>query len=293
MTIFNVHIYREMRLVYGGIEANSHEEAAAIARDKPTDDADSIDDCDGETLAALVDVQGDEEYRQSRTIDFEEERLRKAAPKMLAALEMASNYLGDDLDQSDETEVRVFTAIRAAIAEATGLRLSSEPPPTAGYFVGASGRRYGYAEIAGRIGAEAPHTLGQHIFVQLEAIGLLEEMQNGTTPCGLPLTFASALPPSDPPTTLKLTRELADRMFHPSRDVVYGPHSFYSAENDSEVEWTHPDEHYVISFNRASETFTGRYYDWDDEKQDWVDTEPMTAEQIRECIERNRLLFAR
>ncbi len=82
MTIFNVHIYREMRLVYGGIEANSHEEAAAIARDRLTDDADSIKDCDGETTAALVDVQGDEEYRHSRTIDFEEERLRKAAPKM-------------------------------------------------------------------------------------------------------------------------------------------------------------------------------------------------------------------
>ena len=63
MTIYNMHIYREMRLVFGGIEADSHEAAAAIARDKPTDQADSIDDCDGETLAALVDVAGDEEYQ--------------------------------------------------------------------------------------------------------------------------------------------------------------------------------------------------------------------------------------
>ena len=59
-----------------------------------------------------------------------------------------------------------------------------------GYFIGACGTRYAYADIADRIRKEAPHTLGQHIFVQLEAIGLLEEMQNGTTPCGLPFTFA-------------------------------------------------------------------------------------------------------
>jgi hypothetical protein len=85
-TTYNVHIYREMKLVFGGIDADSHEAAAAIARDKPTEQADSIDDCDGETLAALVDVAGDEEYAQSRTIDFEIERQRKAATKLLATL---------------------------------------------------------------------------------------------------------------------------------------------------------------------------------------------------------------
>jgi hypothetical protein len=62
------------------------------------------------------------------------------------------------------------------------------------YFRGPSGTRYTYADIADRIRREAPQTLGKHIFVQLEAIGLLEEMQNGTTPCGLPFTFAEAAP---------------------------------------------------------------------------------------------------
>ena len=83
---YNVHIYREMRLVFGGIEADTPEAAASIARDKPTDEADSIDDCDGETLGALVDVQGDEDYEDSQFIDFEAEQQRKAAPRMLAAL---------------------------------------------------------------------------------------------------------------------------------------------------------------------------------------------------------------
>jgi hypothetical protein len=122
---YNVHIYREMRLVFGGIEADTPEAAASIARDKPTGEADSIDDCEGETLSALVDVQGDEDYEDSRFIDFDKERLRKAAGVMLNALQMASNYLGDDLDESDETELRVFRSIRAAIAEAE----APCPPP--------------------------------------------------------------------------------------------------------------------------------------------------------------------
>jgi hypothetical protein len=85
---YNVHIYREMRLVFGGIEADTPEAAATIARDKPTEEADSIDDCEGETLSALVDLAGDEEYEQSRSISFEEERLRRASPALLAARQM-------------------------------------------------------------------------------------------------------------------------------------------------------------------------------------------------------------
>ena len=89
MTLYNVHIYREMRLAFEGIKAESHEEAAAIARDKLTVDADAIDDCEGVTLAALVDVAGDEQYEQSRIIDFETQRLLNAAPVMLESLRRA------------------------------------------------------------------------------------------------------------------------------------------------------------------------------------------------------------
>jgi hypothetical protein len=59
-----------------------------------------------------------------------------------------------------------------------------------GYFLGAAGTRYDYSDIADRIRRDAPHTLGEHIFVQLRAICLYQEFLNGTTPCGLPLTFA-------------------------------------------------------------------------------------------------------
>ncbi len=81
MTLYNVHIYREMRLVFGGIEADTDETAAAIARDKPTGDADEIDDCDGETFYACVDVRATSEYEQSRWIDFEPERAAQGRPE--------------------------------------------------------------------------------------------------------------------------------------------------------------------------------------------------------------------
>ena len=59
------------------------------------------------------------------------------------------------------------------------------------YFIGKAGRRYRYADIARLVCEKAPETLGKHIFAQLAALGLLEEMQGGVTPCRLPFTFAS------------------------------------------------------------------------------------------------------
>jgi hypothetical protein len=127
MTEYIVHIYREMRLTYTGIEADTPEAAAVITRGKPTDDADNVEDCDGENLAALVDVAGDKDYSQSRFIDFEGEKQRKAASKLLEAVRMAENYLADDLDQDDETEMRIFKAICNARAEATAASIPLEP----------------------------------------------------------------------------------------------------------------------------------------------------------------------
>ena len=92
MTLYNVHIYREMRLFFPGIKAATPEEAAKMAGDKPTDDADEIQNCEGETFAALVDVVGDDQYEQSVMIDFEAERLRKAGQDLLEALQ---DLLGD------------------------------------------------------------------------------------------------------------------------------------------------------------------------------------------------------
>ena len=100
MTTYTVHIHREMRFGFGGIEAASHEEAAAIAREMPTEYADESDDRDGEIFYALVEVNGHKQQEQSRIIDFEPERLRLAAPKLLAACRM----IVDRWEQGDLAE---------------------------------------------------------------------------------------------------------------------------------------------------------------------------------------------
>jgi hypothetical protein len=88
-----------------------------------------------------------------------------------------------------------------------------------GYFFGATGTRYAYSDIADRIRREAPHTLGKHIFVQLKAIGLRDEMTNGTTPCGLPFTFAAApCPLLISPGSPLIEGKLYLRLYHGRKD---------------------------------------------------------------------------
>jgi hypothetical protein len=98
MKILAIHIYREMRLRFDSIEADTSEAAAEKAKHMLLEDAADFDECDGETFAALVDVQGDENYEHSRVIDFEAERHRKAAPKFLKAIEQMARLKMDGED---------------------------------------------------------------------------------------------------------------------------------------------------------------------------------------------------
>ena len=83
---YNVHIYREMRLRFDGIRASSPEAAAKAADSLPTSEAGDIEDCDGESLSALVDVEGDGDFVNSRSLDFESGRKLKARERLLDAL---------------------------------------------------------------------------------------------------------------------------------------------------------------------------------------------------------------
>jgi hypothetical protein len=97
MQTYNVHIYREMRLYFPGIQAESHEAASRIAADKCTDEADYVEDCQGENLSALVDVEGDAEYLHTRMIDFQPALLCDNAPDPLKAMETL-------IEKSDDLE---------------------------------------------------------------------------------------------------------------------------------------------------------------------------------------------
>jgi hypothetical protein len=126
MTIYNVHIYREMRLYFPGIEAATDDEAARIAAAKLTADAEYTEDCDGDNLAALVDVVGDDEFEHSVTIDFEHEKIRKAALDLLEAIPPLIGLVHRLLPahaQSDSTLDNLPEVIqaRAALARATAI----------------------------------------------------------------------------------------------------------------------------------------------------------------------------
>lgn len=95
---YRVHVYREMRLSYSDIFAASHEEAAKLAAAKSSDAADLIEDCDGESFAALVDVQDDPDYSDSKTIEFPATLLRNNALALLRALEMSEQAIEEATD---------------------------------------------------------------------------------------------------------------------------------------------------------------------------------------------------
>ena len=57
------------------------------------------------------------------------------------------------------------------------------------YFIGASGGKHYYVAIAALIRALHPELRGEHITEQLLALGLHNEIMNGTTPYMLPYSF--------------------------------------------------------------------------------------------------------
>lgn len=71
MPVYNVHLYREMRLYFPGIEAETPRGAITIADAKQSVHADAIEECDAATISALVDIDGDHDYQHSQMIDLD------------------------------------------------------------------------------------------------------------------------------------------------------------------------------------------------------------------------------
>lgn len=132
MSTYTVHLYREMCLTFTGVASDTPEGAAALAYDAAGESATRWQDWEGETFAALVDLDGDEEFEHSRVIDFPEGRLRQAAPKLAEALEY---LLRETVEKDIENGVGLTegqTAAReralAAIAELRNETGSAETP---------------------------------------------------------------------------------------------------------------------------------------------------------------------
>lgn len=133
MKTYTVHLYREMRLTFTGITADTPEGAVASACDAASEAASHWEDCEGETFSALVDLDGDAEFEHSRVIDFPEGRLRQAAPKLADALDYLLGQTVDmDLEHGiglSEGEADAREQALAALAEARGEAGASDPTP--------------------------------------------------------------------------------------------------------------------------------------------------------------------
>jgi hypothetical protein len=92
MPTYTVHLYREMRPPFFDIEADTPEQAAKMVAEYPSEKAESCEDCDGENLAALVDLVGDEDFSESVTIDLDP--AKAAARELYDVLEMALKLKG-------------------------------------------------------------------------------------------------------------------------------------------------------------------------------------------------------
>ncbi len=134
MTSYNVHLYREMRLTFHGIVSDSPQEAAKLVRSFPTSDASEIEDCDGQDFGALVDLVGDDEFKQSVSIEFDEASERKLSPEWVDAVReliTAAQDLEAAIDGSTSEFAVECRVIRKASRIADNLLTKFAPPDSA------------------------------------------------------------------------------------------------------------------------------------------------------------------
>lgn len=94
---------------------------------------------------------------------------------------------------------------------------------------------------------------------------------------------------------LKLTKQLNKEM-HPQPGVVYGGYSMPSFSSGEIMEWSNPDAQYVIRLDLTKGMFTGHFYQYNEETEDWDDEGDegdveMTAQEIKDAIIDDQLLM--
>src|ERR1019366_5042748 len=91
---YRVHLYREMRLVFDGIEAETPEAAAHIAGEKHFDDCDDWNDCEGANSAALVDYAP----HDGIMVHFEAGRLLTAGTRLIDMLNRLLREIDSEIE---------------------------------------------------------------------------------------------------------------------------------------------------------------------------------------------------
>jgi hypothetical protein len=123
MPTYTVHVYREMRVKFTGIEADSMEEAARAGADLRTDQADDVEDCVGANLSAVVDLDCDDDFGRTEGVAFEAGRMMDTGPEMLSALEELIANIDEDVPPEYVTRHfrNALEDARVAVAKAKGV----------------------------------------------------------------------------------------------------------------------------------------------------------------------------
>jgi hypothetical protein len=120
MTTYTAFFRTAAEYAMHDFEANSPEHALRMARAFFDDHDEDLmfEAYDGGLPLDEIEIAGPEGHAPA-VWHSDDLRLRLAAPGMLKALQMAANFIGDDLSD-DSTENRIYTTLNEAIAKAHG-----------------------------------------------------------------------------------------------------------------------------------------------------------------------------
>jgi hypothetical protein len=120
MTIYTALFRTAAAYAAHAFEADAPEQALQMARTFFEDHAEDLMFTAYDGRMSLEEIEICEEDTTTTIVwQSDDLRVHLAAPEMLQALEMATNFMGDDLS-GDPTETRVYETLRAVIAKATG-----------------------------------------------------------------------------------------------------------------------------------------------------------------------------
>jgi hypothetical protein len=142
MPLYNVYLYREVRLCFYDIEADTAEAAAVLVRDKYTDDADDIEGCTGQEFSAEIVAAGDPADNHTVTLRFEPDELPnipwhlltpgRQFGRVFAGLLKACIEVRDTLaarQDPDEQDTHLIATVNAPIAQVEAIG-HVDPPVT-------------------------------------------------------------------------------------------------------------------------------------------------------------------
>lgn len=73
---------------------------------------------------------------------------------------------------------------------------------------------------------------------------------------------------------------LYSNMIRLRENKVYSSYCLSVSEGNDIFSWHNPDEQFNVRVNIKTREVTGQYYEWDDEKEEWIDGQEMSEDDL-------------